>query len=99
MTLDIVDQGLKSVAVIGEVDSSTAPLLRRRLDELGMSPRVDLSDCTFMDSSGISVLLQVHEAAMTAGGQLTLVDPSSCVIRLLTISGLLDHLPVEESPN
>ncbi len=99
MTLEIADQGLKGLAVTGEIDSTNASLLTERIGALGTSPRVDLSGCTFMDSSGISVLIQSHEAALAGGGQLTLVDPSNVVIRLLTICGLIDHLPIEASSN
>lgn len=49
------------VAVAGEVDAFTAPMLEDELDELigagAVHVVVDLSDAPFLDSSGLAVLL------------------------------------------
>jgi anti-anti-sigma factor len=55
------------VAVDGDVDLSTAPMLRHALDEaLGRAPRrivVDLSLVRFLNTAGLEVLLDAHRRA------------------------------------
>ena len=52
---------------------------------------VDVADLGFIDSSGISELLKVTEAARDRGQELRLRQPSPAVRRVLEITGLLDH--------
>ena len=78
----------------GEIDSFTAPVLAARL---AGDPRVDVVDVanvTFIDSSGLRVLVQVHQDRLAAGAALVLRSPSASVQRLLEISGLSTHLDV-----
>jgi anti-sigma B factor antagonist len=83
--------------VAGEIDAHSAPQLsdelasRSQTDDL----RVDLSEVSFMDSSGLRVLIDAHRKAESAGGRLVVTSPSSAVSRLIEISGLADHLNVE----
>jgi anti-sigma B factor antagonist len=55
---------------------------------------VDLSDVTFMDSSGIHALLVARGHAENAGRTLV-VRPSAPVRRVLSVTGLLDVLNVD----
>ena len=80
------------VAVHGEVDRSTTPLLRDRLLEL-LRPTcphlvVDLTDVSFFGAAGLTVLVTVREAAETAGVRLCLVAGTRVVLRPLAITGL-----------
>ncbi|GAA3864728.1 hypothetical protein GCM10022243_33810 [Saccharothrix violaceirubra] len=80
------------VAVHGEVDGSTTPLLRDRLLDL-LRPTcphlvVDLTDVSFFGAAGLTVLLAVGEAAETAGVSLFLVAGTRVVLRPLAITGL-----------
>ena len=55
---------------------------------------VDMSAVTFMDASGIGVLLAARQRAVDDGGSLTLRAPSWAVRRLTRVLGLdelLDH--------
>ena len=85
------------VIVCGEIDIATTGNLRDALTAaLGRGPHLeaDMSAVTFMDASGISVLLSVAKQAMDAGGSLTLRAPSAAVRRLTGILGLDEVLPV-----
>jgi anti-sigma B factor antagonist len=76
--------------LIGELDIGSAPALRQRLVELLTSDGdvvVDLSGLTFMDSSGISVLIVAHKRARDQGRKLTLRQPRGAVAKVLAISG------------
>jgi anti-anti-sigma factor len=80
------------LAVCGEVDSSTSPLLHDRLLEQ-LRPTcpqlvVDLTEVSFFGAAGITVLVAVKEAAETAGIRMCLVACTRVVLRPLTITGL-----------
>src|SRR3712207_8380263 len=62
------------LVLTGEVDCSTAPQLRRALDEaFAGQPRevvVDLEAVTFLDSGGLSTLAIAHRTAAGQGARL-----------------------------
>lgn len=80
------------VAVRGDLDLSTAPRVRATLeDALAARPArlvVDLADCTFVDASSLTMLLEAHRRMCRAGGVLVLRGCSPRVQRLLSITGL-----------
>ena len=78
----------------GEIDSYTAPELAERLEADRSLEVVDLAAVTFIDSSGLRVLVQAHQARAEAGSTLRLRSPSAAVQRLLEISGLAGYLDV-----
>jgi anti-anti-sigma factor len=88
------------LVVEGEIDPSTAERFGASIDAaLAQSPRIviDLSAVTFMDSTGIRVLVQRIRRAED-GAPLALRDPSVPVSRLLTITGLDRVIPLEGEP-
>jgi anti-anti-sigma factor len=83
--------------VVGEVDLATAHLLRDRLlgvlhEQAPAVVEVDLAGVTFLDCTGISVLVAVRNAAIRAGGQLRVANPQPIVRRVLELTGLLGVL-------
>jgi anti-sigma B factor antagonist len=93
-----VDERTHVVAPRGEVDAVTAPQLGRRLlglaDEGKTRVVVDLSNVTFMDSTGIGVLLNALRQLRLRKGSLVLVCPTERVLRPFQITGLVDHLSI-----
>jgi anti-sigma B factor antagonist len=88
-------------ALAGELDPHTAPQLQEELDAVrgvghgGTTFVLDLGELTFIDSSGLRVLISAQKEIETAGGRLVLRRPSATAHRLLEITGLVDHLEVE----
>ena len=86
------------VAVSGEVDSSSAPTLRTRLDEVldkgATELTIDLTGVTFLDSAGLCVLAAAHRRAGRSDVRLRVVAASRAVIRPMQITGLYDLLHV-----
>jgi anti-sigma B factor antagonist len=82
----------------GEIDSSSAPTVRTRLDEvLGKGCTdltIDLSGVTFLDSAGLCVLAAAHRRATRSGVRLQVIATSRAVIRPMQITGLYDLLHV-----
>lgn len=95
MHLDLSTRALGDRAVVsvgGEVDLETASALGEyALEALHhVSPHVvmDITDVTFMDSTGLKVLVSVERRAQLAGGSFALVGASPTVLRILTLTGL-----------
>jgi anti-sigma B factor antagonist len=89
------------VTAVGEVDSSSAPLLRTELENAldGGDLRelvVDLDGVTFLDSAGLSVLAGAHRRAAGRDVRLRVLASSRAVIRPLQITGLWDLLGAEQ---
>jgi anti-sigma B factor antagonist len=85
----------------GDVDVLTAPALGRRLLSLIDAGRtqmiVDLSKVTFMDSTGLGVLLDALRHLTSRHGKLALVCPTERLMRPFQVSGLVGYLPIFSS--
>ena len=94
LSITPIDDG---VVLMGEIDAHTAPELERvlgqRIATFG-SARLEASGVTFMDSSGLRVLIGATNEARGRGGDVVLDSPTPVVLRLIEISGLSDHLRV-----
>ncbi|MCH4082917.1 MAG: anti-sigma factor antagonist [Coriobacteriaceae bacterium] len=93
------DTGSK-ISVSGEVDVSNASGLRDAIDaaleEKAPSIEVDLSQVTYIDSTGIGVLVGgVHRAA-DAGLSLSVSNPQRNVARVLDMLGVSGELGIGE---
>jgi anti-sigma B factor antagonist len=78
------------VCLRGELDMATAPGLLHWLTEKARSRLiVDLSELTFMDSSGVAVMIQAKDRL---GDALVLSRPRSNVRRVFELTGLADWL-------
>jgi anti-sigma B factor antagonist len=82
----------------GEIDLFTAPVLRRQLNEaVGRNAArviVDLSDVSFMDSSGVHALILALRTAQRGGGSVGLVGACRTVERVLVLSRLDELFPL-----
>lgn len=94
LPFSVVDQ-LGTVEVHGEVDILSSPALRLALDRaLGewTSVVVDLRPCSFLDCSGLALLVAAHERSLREGVDLEILcgadDPSQLLFDL-AVPGLL----------
>jgi anti-sigma B factor antagonist len=79
------------VQLCGELDAFTVGQLRGPLTTLtdgGEVLRVDLSEVTFMDSSGAGLLVALHRTNDAHGRHIEVVDPSPAVRRVIELSGI-----------
>jgi stage II sporulation protein AA (anti-sigma F factor antagonist) len=89
--------GVHVVAPAGDIDHTTAGTFRQALTPPGESAPytvVDLQGVTFMDSSGINVLVAANNTARSRGGSLRLAHTPTPVLDLLRIVGLDTILPL-----
>lgn len=81
--------------VTGEVDLTSAPRLDDEVTALIEGAvtdlTIELTGVSFMDSTGLRVLLKASKMIDSTGGKLHLAQPSDPVKRLLEVSGLDTH--------
>jgi anti-sigma B factor antagonist len=99
-TVSIVD-GVRVVAIRGELDIATSPSVRGVLDEAasdGVRPLViDLSRCEFIDSTGLAALLHGAKPAQNGESHLAIVSPDGELRRLLELTAIAQTIPVYAS--
>ena len=83
-----------TLTVRGEIDLSTSTRLNRELDAtLDLQPplvrlRIDLSEVTFMDTTGVALLLKARRRALELGARFSVSSSSPALTRLFEIAGL-----------
>jgi anti-sigma B factor antagonist len=53
---------------------------------------LDLAQVRFLDSKGLQALLSAHRTVAEEGGRLVLANAQGIVLRMLEVSGALDHI-------
>lgn len=96
--------GLHVISVHGELDLETAPQLEAPLDAAlaagESSIVIDLSDCEFIDSTGIAVIVRAWQrvsgngSGEGLGGDLVLCCSNDQVNRLLKITGVESSISI-----
>jgi anti-sigma B factor antagonist len=96
-SLDVREHdGRITVAPSGELDISTVPQVERALrpeDHEVEAVTLDLSGLSFMDTSGLRLVLEEDRRARTGGHTLQLVPGAPHVQRVFELAGILDRLP------
>ena len=87
-----------TVRLTGEFDMSATftvePALERALAEPGVRAlTVDLSGLSFIDSTGIGILLRLESEARARGTELSIVPAPAEVHRVFEVAGVADALP------
>lgn len=85
----------------GEIDHHSAKPLREEIDEAALRSRpsemyLDFKDVTFMDSSGIGLVMGRYSLMQELGGKLLVVNMSSHICKVMRLAGL-DRLAVMEN--
>ncbi len=99
VTIDTSD-GFSVVALAGEVDGRTAPVVQDKVvPVLGPDSKVllDLSAVTFLSSAGLRLLLVLYRQAAAAKGKLALVAVPEEVQDTMSATGFLSHFSLYEN--
>lgn len=81
------------ISLIGELDECFADYTRKNIDQAILSERAskvifDMSGLTFMDSTGIGVLLGRYKLIKKLGGAALITGCNKQIDRVLTMSGI-----------
>jgi anti-sigma B factor antagonist len=90
-TIDIQDT-TAVVSITGEVDLSTAPLLRKSLysalDDGALRLILDFAGVSFIDSTGLGVIVGALKRVSESGGTLAVRAPIRPTRRVFEVTGL-----------
>jgi anti-anti-sigma factor len=99
-----LDDGVRVIAVRGELDLDTAPGLEAPLEEAivagDASILIDLAECEFIDSTGIALIVRAWQRLDHDGegsGRLVVCARNEQVRRVLDITGIELSIPILES--
>ena len=89
------------IRAVGEIDISSVDAIRSELEcarQEAATVLLDLSDVTFIDSSGLHLLLDASRSAAVDDWPFFIVRASAAVQRLIEVSGTADLLALVEPP-
>lgn len=85
--------------VNGEIDAFTAPILKEKLAEINLKDNLhvelNLTDVSYMDSTGLGVFVGFYKRINTANSHLQLTGLSSRLKRLFDITGLGEIMDIQ----
>ena len=94
-------EGVSVIAPHGEIDVATAPGLRDSLDKVigrdGGLVVVDLTAVTFIDSTGLGVLIGAQRHCDEAESELRIVVTDPRIRKVFEITGLTHHFALHDS--
>ena len=94
MSVKIEQKGDKLIAYLeGELDHHAAPPIRQQIDDaiLQNKPKgvvIDFEALSFMDSSGIGLVMGRYKTASEVGATLTVQNISAQVYKVMRLSGI-----------
>lgn len=99
-----LEDGIRAFVVHGELDMNTAPELEDQLEQALADPEasivLDLSECEFIDSTGIALIVRAWQRldgnGSEAKGRLVLCCVNHQVRRLLKITGVESSISMHE---
>ena len=90
------------VRIPGEIDHHSAKALREEIDRAVFYHRpqilvLSLSEVSFMDSSGLGLILGRLTRIKELGGELVIENPNLQVLKILRLAGLDKKIAIERS--
>lgn len=91
--LTIEERGPSRLALAGDIDLSSEEIFRSALETQPDAQELvlEMSEVTFMDSTGLGILLAAA-SDRTGAAPLVLLQPSSAVVRVLELAGIGDQV-------
>ena len=98
--VDLLEENnVQRFVIVGEIDAFTAPVLTERLasaqNEMGMQAELDLSEVSYMDSTGLGVFVGFYKAVKANGGHVKITGLNKRLSRLFEITGLNEVMDIE----
>ena len=99
------EEGSQVLCLAGEIDMASAPELQRAcmaaVDEGAKRVVLDTAEVTFIDSTGLGVIIALQKRLRAEGGETFIRSPSSVVRRLIDVTSLDRVVSIEgdEAPH
>ena len=82
-----------TVCLKGEIDHHNCALIRGKIDEVierekGRTLVLDFSEVTFMDSSGIGIVMGRYKKMLSLGGRVAVEGAGGSIKKIFVLSGL-----------
>ncbi|MDF2523318.1 MAG: spoIIAA [Clostridiales bacterium] len=92
------------IGITGELDHHSAEYIRQKVDAEMMKATTknivfDFSKVSFMDSSGIGVIMGRYKNIIKLSGKTAIINANIQIKRILEMSGILKIIPVYDSIN
>lgn len=102
ISVELHEEEMRVKGIIkGEIDAFTAPLLREKLSEINLKEdfrvELNLTDVTYMDSTGLGVFVGFYKSAKESNVHMELTGLSPRLKRLFDITGLGDIMDIQAS--
>ncbi len=98
-----LDDGTATLTVLGELDIATRQQFEDEVDAVvargARRVVIDLARLSFIDSSGLGLLIVLDENAAAAGWELGLTRPCGQVLSVVELTGADKHLPFLAGPD
>ncbi|MEJ9232673.1 anti-sigma factor antagonist [Peribacillus butanolivorans] len=100
ITVDVNELNTEFIVKLkGEIDAYTAPKLRESLfpisEQDNVSIIIDLTEVSYMDSTGLGVFVGAFKSIRAHNGEFTLIGLSERLRRLFDITGLADIIDIK----
>ncbi len=99
MTYKITEEdNISTIFLDGEIDMDKTDEVKRAIFPVidsGKNVALNLSNVQYMDSSGISVLIESHQKALEKGTKLVIKDVSKSVLKVIMMAKLEQILNLE----
>ena len=99
MSYKVTEEGnISTVYLNGEIDMDVTEKAKEvilPIVETGKEVHLNLKDVSYMDSSGISVLIESHQKALEKGTKLIVKDVSKSVLKVIMMAKLEQILNLE----
>ncbi|WP_313891875.1 anti-sigma factor antagonist [Psychrobacillus sp.] len=100
ISVELFEKNMNVKGIIkGEIDAFTAPVLRENLLDISLKENIlielDLTDVSYMDSTGLGVFVGIYKSVNALNGQLKLTGLSSRLKRLFDITGLVEIMDIQ----
>jgi anti-anti-sigma factor len=101
-TAEMLEDSVRVIGIRGELDLSSAPDLEPALEEAvaagDASVLIDLTDCEFIDSTGIALIVRAWQRIDSEGdGRMVICCGNHQVSRVLEITGLEHSISIHPS--
>lgn len=83
----------------GRLDTMTSPQLETEIDNTDFdgveTVTLNMAELEYISSAGLRVILSLFKKMTKLGGKLKIVNVSSAVMELFTMTGMADYLEIE----